>query len=88
MSQHLYYPASNGQEINLTPGAVSGLLYGMGAGSLLIEGWDGAAWVTLQTLTPAQSGVIGGVAITVPASGRIRATWSGYSLPAQCRLSI
>lgn len=79
---------ANVEKGTLPAGAYTATMTGLTGTSVLVEGWNGSAWVTLATILKAASGKIGATSITVPASGRVRCSVSGLTQPGQCKVRI
>lgn len=82
-------PRDNNVEKGTLPaGNYTVTVTGLNEGSVTVEGWNGAAWVSLGNKAKAHSGKIGYLAVTVPASGRIRCSVTGITQPASCNVRI
>lgn len=79
---------TNVEKGTLPAGAYTATVTGLMGTSVLVEGWNGSAWVTLATILKAASGKIGATAITIPASGRVRCSVSGLTQPGSCKIKI
>jgi len=89
LSRNYVLPRDNDVEKGTLPaGNYKVTLSGMSAATLTVEGWNGSAWVSLGTKSKANSGKIGFLSITVPASGRIRCRTSAVVQPASCKVRI
>jgi hypothetical protein len=82
-------PRDNNVEKGTLPaGAYKVTVSGLNGTQVLAEGWNGSAWVSLGTKTKANSGKLGFLSVTVPASGRIRFSVSGLTQPGQCKVRV
>jgi len=82
-------PRDNNVEKRLLAGVHKVTVSGNSADTVTIEGWNGSAWVSLGTKTRGNSGRIGFLSVTVPASGRIRCSIpSNVRQPASLKVRI
>ena len=85
-------PRDNNVEGRLPAGTYRVTLSGFatsGAEVLTVEGWNGSAWTSLGTKSKANSGRLGFLQITVPASGRVRCSIPNtVRQPASCKVRI
>lgn len=82
-------PRDNNVEKGTLPaGTYKVTVSGLNGTQVLIEGWNGSAWASLGTKAKANSGKIGHLSVTVPASGRIRCSVSGLTQPGQAKVRI
>lgn len=79
---------TNVEKGTLPAGAYKVTVSGLTGTQVLIEGWNGSAWVSLGTKAKSNSGKIGFLSVTVPASGRIRCSVSGLTQPGSCKVRI
>lgn len=79
---------TNLEKGTLPAGAYKATVTGFTGTTVTIEGWNGTAWVSLGTVSRANSGRLGFTAITVPASGRLRCSVSGLTQPGSCKVRI
>jgi hypothetical protein len=82
-------PSMNGiEQLVSNAGLQSFTVSGHQDGSILVEHWNGSAWATIATVTPALAdrGLIGTNPVTVNASKRVRCTLSGSTPPAHAKV--
>lgn len=82
-------PRDNNVEKGTLPaGTYKVTVSGLNGTQVNVETWSGSAWTAAGNKAKANSGKIGYLSVTVPASGRIRCSVTGLTQPGQAKVRI
>lgn len=82
-------PRDNNVEKGTLPAGTYKLtVSGLNGTQVNVETWNGSAWTAAGNKSKANSGKLGHLSVTIPASGRVRLNVAGLTQPGQAKVRI